>query len=786
MIIRFKDFLLLGLIILLFAVFIPKLVLAGLGDCGGTCYGPLICEPCEKCYRSGWPVPDLFWCELSDDCVGVGTCCLYSSRCGGDCGDYSEFPTWKFSNPSPETGGFPICGCNYKDADPCPSSGCCNAGCSGGQCTLSVDHTKCILTCGNDCKCNCPSKCCYNSRYKLRHIDNSYPGGEAYFCSGSDGDFSYSCGCDPTVYTDCLYDCRNKTCNPYQSNNHCYYSGVGGCSGGDCVCSYSGDDTTVGTCSCTGTGTCDDGYCLTGSTCYHGVTCGSSGWSYSGTCSLGSCCTCGSKGCSDDNSKCDSRDGWYCDGDTREYRDYYCSNCDCDYTVSQEYDCHQDDTCRPEGNGCTGTVCTCSSGSCSCKDETHYDSACYPTGCTADKCSVTRKYKDYGCDGDTCTYSEKSCSPSDCSSGEYCSGGSCSPGVCNSTWACSTPGKDNGYNDGGSDYCQATCDGEGNCDYPINCKGDGDYSSEACACGGWTWDTITSHHSIPTPSNPQCCGDDGVNDDWCNLGNGSCVDGVWYDDHCEDGIQNCDEAGVDCGGTDCGPCNQPPTADSVSDSPDPVNVGSDITFTGRWTEPDSGDNVKMYICKDSTCSNCDNTSQTNCWCFSSNWNTEPDTTDTCNYTALDSDAGQTYSYWLGVCDDSNACDPTPLPGGTFTVNTPPKVKNLDYSLGCISPIAYLNFTYLDDDGDDMATTSSFHLQIAADDKFEAGIKKDGSIINRIISTASEIITANTSLSYLLEDYDILPKPEYHWRVRVRDSKGSWSDWVTSTFDLNPM
>ncbi len=115
--------------------------------------------------------------------------------------------------------------------------------------------------------------------------------------------------------------------------------------------------------------------------------------------------------------------------------------------------------------------------------------------------------------------------------------------------------------------------------------------------------------------------------------------------------------------------NSVPSASSVSDAPDPVDVGSNITFNGNWSEPDTGDNVKMYVCKDATCSNCNSTSQANCWCYSSAWNTEPDTTDTCAYTALLADVGSN-GYWLGVCDDSNDCDASPLQGDTFTVNAP--------------------------------------------------------------------------------------------------------------------
>ena len=129
--------------------------------------------------------------------------------------------------------------------------------------------------------------------------------------------------------------------------------------------------------------------------------------------------------------------------------------------------------------------------------------------------------------------------------------------------------------------------------------------------------------------------------------------------------------------------NTAPNATSVSDAPDPVNVGSDVTFTGGWTESDSGDLVKMYVCKDSSCTNCNSTTATNCWCSSGAYITEPTVTDTCTYTAQSGDIGAN-SYWLGVCDDGNACDATPLSGGTFTAQAAPlstaiEIRAQDYS-----------------------------------------------------------------------------------------------------------
>jgi hypothetical protein len=53
------------------------------------------------------------------------------------------------------------------------------------------------------------------------------------------------------------------------------------------------------------------------------------------------------------------------------------------------------------------------------------------------------------------------------------------------------------------------------------------------------------------PNKEQCCYGDRS---WCNIDNGACYKGVWYDDHCFDGVQDCDETGVDCGGANCGTC----------------------------------------------------------------------------------------------------------------------------------------------------------------------------------------------------------------------------------------
>ncbi|MCX6802520.1 MAG: DUF2341 domain-containing protein, partial [Candidatus Diapherotrites archaeon] len=57
-----------------------------------------------------------------------------------------------------------------------------------------------------------------------------------------------------------------------------------------------------------------------------------------------------------------------------------------------------------------------------------------------------------------------------------------------------------------------------------------------------------------TGGTSKCCGDDGASDDTCIAGGASCVDGAYHASHCSDGVQNCDETYIDCGGADCLTC----------------------------------------------------------------------------------------------------------------------------------------------------------------------------------------------------------------------------------------
>ena len=95
------------------------------------------------------------------------------------------------------------------------------------------------------------------------------------------------------------------------------------------------------------------------------------------------------------------------------------------------------------------------------------------------------------------------------------------------------------------------------CDGGKSCAS-ADENEGVCKC----YNGVFKQNSGLNPPQMRCCGD-GTDDKWCNIGNGACVEkvgsdglvkGVWFPDHCEDGIMDCDETGVDCGGADCGSC----------------------------------------------------------------------------------------------------------------------------------------------------------------------------------------------------------------------------------------
>lgn len=118
--------------------------------------------------------------------------------------------------------------------------------------------------------------------------------------------------------------------------------------------------------------------------------------------------------------------------------------------------------------------------------------------------------------------------------------------------------------------------------------------------------------------------------------------------------------------------NSKPVINSINDTPDPVGVGSDITFNANWSDSDFNDTVKMFVCKTNSL-----TSQFTGGCAGGAWFTSGSYTSSNpqigTYTAQASDIG-TKDYFVFICDSrqtSNSCSDFSF--GTFTVSPPVSV-----------------------------------------------------------------------------------------------------------------
>ena len=102
---------------------------------------------------------------------------------------------------------------------------------------------------------------------------------------------------------------------------------------------------------------------------------------------------------------CTDYDGWYCTGDIREYRDYYCSGGNCTYTVTSTENCSNNDGCYVYGDGCEVRDYYCSEDSStynySNRHTDFYDGWVYY--CSGDTVWKHRLFHDFYCDAGVCT-----------------------------------------------------------------------------------------------------------------------------------------------------------------------------------------------------------------------------------------------------------------------------------------------------------------------------------------------------------------------------------------------
>lgn len=109
--------------------------------------------------------------------------------------------------------------------------------------------------------------------------------------------------------------------------------------------------------------------------------------------------------------------------------------------------------------------------------------------------------------------------------------------------------------------------------------------------------------------------------------------------------------------------NTAPTITSVSDYSDPVEVGTDVTFSVDWNDADA-EGIKMLICKSDAITAATPSCDGGEWCSNKN---DYDSTDpiTCSYTTQSGDVNGSKNYYAFVCDDDDECSASD--SSTFTV-----------------------------------------------------------------------------------------------------------------------
>jgi len=113
--------------------------------------------------------------------------------------------------------------------------------------------------------------------------------------------------------------------------------------------------------------------------------------------------------------------------------------------------------------------------------------------------------------------------------------------------------------------------------------------------------------------------------------------------------------------------NHRPDFTAISDAPDPITAGSDITFTATASDLDtdgSADTVTLYVCKlnDFTGSACGAGGE---WCHSLALGSNP----SCSYTILEGDGTGSKNYYSYIIDSHSFASSSNPRSGTFTIGS---------------------------------------------------------------------------------------------------------------------
>ncbi|MBN2101520.1 MAG: hypothetical protein JW716_01465 [Candidatus Aenigmarchaeota archaeon] len=483
------------------------------------------------------------------------------------------------------------------------------------------------------------------------------------------------------------------------NTDYCSYNAGDSCIGDGL--SYT-DDTTIGTLTCTTCGQSGNGYQYDAinNICYNAVSCSTSGWSgsqftvygsgdYSGNLGIDTSILCyyGTETCTAGTATNGSSSTVYGNGYTSGntaadqsltcyYSDIICISGAASNSTSGTY----------YGNGytpdtsSTDTSGTCYHGDITCSNEnaqngTHltiYGNG-YTAGNTGSDTSLVCYYTDWSCgdgtysngtsitvygngyeDGNNCYYGDITCSDNSAQNGTVATNKQCTESVCTDT------GWDNSM-------CAATttqpvitpASPSESDDLVCNATLTNTVNTTLIAYWRWYQDGSSYLMGMTYVSN-------GSNSIITTLTSGNTSYGEqWI---CEVTPGNGNNNGTAENSTAVGIGNSAPVTTSAY-ATDEVNVGQNITFDVTYADYES-DTATLFVCNDSSCTNCGTGVQSYCYCYTSSYSASP---LICNYTAQQSDP-HTNNYWARVYDSISYSNIIAGNDTSFLVNHAPTMS----------------------------------------------------------------------------------------------------------------
>lgn len=213
-----------------------------------------------------------------------------------------------------------------------------------------------------------------------------------------------------------------------------------------------------------------------------------------------------------------------------------------------------------------------------------------------------------------------------------------------------------------------------------------------------------------------------------------------------------------------------------------VAAGQDIYWSATWSDPDSGEMIRVVVCKTDAISSGSCTGGT--WCASPTFtNRNPE--GLCKYTTQLADANVTpYNYYLFVCDDDNEC--TNSTTSTFTISdeapsapSSPLVENMPNPVNIATTTPRFSSIYEDDNTGDTANKYCVEVNDQPDFLGTDMWTSDSDSCNTGVALTSCIQSNRCQDIYYDGTALTLNNTTYYWRMWYWDDEGTISDTSTA-------